>query len=82
MLSRSLVATLLASSALALSVPDNVRAFYNELKAKGKCDNVLATGFYNSAFEPGGMFIVQLNCRSLTGVQTCPTVATTRTILD
>lgn len=55
MLSQSLVVALLASSASALSVPDNVRAFYNELKAKGRCDNVLATGFYNSEFEKGGM---------------------------
>lgn len=60
MLSQSLLAALLASSASALSVPDNVRAFYNELKAKGRCDNVLATGFYNSEFEKGGMFVVRL----------------------
>ncbi|CAG9944414.1 unnamed protein product [Clonostachys rosea f. rosea IK726] len=41
--------------ALALDIPSNVKTFYDGLKAKGKCDKALATGFYNSQFEQGDM---------------------------
>ncbi|CAG9947203.1 unnamed protein product [Clonostachys rosea f. rosea IK726] len=36
--------------ALGLDVPANVRQFYNDVKAKGKCDNKLSSGFYNDEF--------------------------------
>lgn len=44
----------LLSTASALDVPDNVRAFYNKLKAQGDCRNKLATGFYNNENERPG----------------------------
>ncbi|KAI8725485.1 Endo-chitosanase [Fusarium sp. LHS14.1] len=53
MLYQSLVPLLLASSASALQVPSNVRAFYNQLKSKGTCTNRLATGFFDSKFDDG-----------------------------
>jgi hypothetical protein len=41
--------------ALGLDVPANVRQFYNDVKAKGKCDNKLSSGFYNDEFGGPGV---------------------------
>ncbi|KAH8880888.1 fungal chitosanase [Thozetella sp. PMI_491] len=43
-----LAATALALPAAALTVPANVQGLYNNIKAKGSCDNKLASGFWSS----------------------------------
>lgn len=48
-----LLIPLLLASASALTVPDNIQAFYKKLKTQGECSDKLAGGFYNSEFDNG-----------------------------
>ncbi|KAH6883468.1 fungal chitosanase of glycosyl hydrolase group 75-domain-containing protein [Thelonectria olida] len=48
-----LASLLLASSATALKVPDNLETFFKDLKTKGECSDKLAGGFYNTEFDNG-----------------------------
>lgn len=55
----SLVSTLLLAAASARDVPSNVRDFYNSVVGQGKCNNILADGFYSIDGDSGGRSIAK-----------------------
>jgi hypothetical protein len=44
----------LGASALTTTIPANVKTFYNEIVAQGKCNNQLALGLYSYFGGPPG----------------------------
>ena len=52
----------LAVITAARDAPQNLRGFYDAVRAKGRCSNELATGFYSSSGGPNSM-----SCPNMTG---------------
>lgn len=49
-----LLAALSSTAALARDVPENLQKLLDDIRAQGKCDNVLADGFHSSDGDSGG----------------------------
>ena len=48
-----LVLATAVSSVAARDIPDNIRAMYDNVRARGSCSNKLADGFYATDRGPG-----------------------------
>ena len=61
----------LAVITAARDAPSNLHGFYDAVRAKGRCSNELATGFYSSSGGPNSM-----SCPNISGCLTYRTVLT------